>query len=1079
MSAAEPTGSFSRARLEEVLAEYMERLDRGEAVDQNRFLAEHPEVAQELRSYFQAGEELKQLARGSATSRTAPEHPAVATETLAASPPHLTPRRFGDYELLEEIARGGMGVVWRARQQSLNRIVALKMILAGELASAADVQRFRSEAEAAANLDHPHIVPIHEIGEYDGRPYFSMKLVEGGSLKQHVSRFRDDPRSAARLLATVARAVQHAHQHGLLHRDLKPANILLDAQGRPHVTDFGLAKRGERDSGLTQPGMIVGTPSYMAPEQATGRKGVSTAADIYGLGAILYELLTGQPPFRAESPLETLRQVLEREPQRPRTLNPQADRDLETICLKCLHKEPPQRYASAGVLADDLQNYLAGRPIQARPVGPVERALLWSKRQPALAAMTALLVVVALAGVAGITWQWRQAAAALAQARQAQEQRMRSQADALRTASPESVLYILASLEPFRADVRPLLQELQQRPDVPDHERVRLSLALVAEDPTQLGFLTGKLLEAEPAEFLLVRDALLRVQNHLPPACWQEHTAQLRAVLDDPQASRERVFRAALALAAYEPESEPWRRTRPAVVNELVMANPLHLRVWVEALRPVRRSLLEPLATVFRDRTRSPEERSVAARLLADYAADQPVMLAELVKDADERQYAALAAPLEAHRATMIAHMNEELGKAAPSGSQEAKEDWAKRQANAAVVLLRLGESAAAWPVLRHSDDPRRRTYLIHRLGPMMADPRALSRRLEEETEVSARRALILSLGEFDEKALPQPERDSLPARLLRLYRDDPDPGVHSAAEWVLRRWGHSSQLEPIDRELAAEKPDGRRSWYVNSQGQTLAVLRGPVEFLMGSPPEDRERAGDEPPRRMHIGHSFALATKEVSIEQFQRYSPQHWYNQRFAPETSCPVTSVTWLSAVRYCRWLSEQEGIPEDQMCYPPIPQIKEGMVPYSDYLKRTGYRLPTEAEWEYACRAGAVTSRFFGQSPELLPRYAWYLHTCQDRLWPPGLLKPNDFGLFDTLGNVSEWCQEWVGHYELPGGGWRERDEEDTTAVVTIGRNRVARGAGFVHYPNAGRCAVRFGYQPMAFPFLVGIRVARTLD
>jgi tRNA A-37 threonylcarbamoyl transferase component Bud32 len=388
----ESTQNFDRERrIDEVVTEYLKAVRAGQAGAREEWLRRYPDLAEELAEFFADREQVEQVAE---PLRAAV--PAVGTAV----------RYVGDYELLEEIARGGMGVVFKARQISLNRVVALKMILHGRLASEADVQRFRTEAEAIANLDHPNILPVYEVGEHDGQQYFSMKLVEGGNLAQHLPRFLDEPRAAAALLAKVARAVHCAHQHGVLHRDLKPANVLLAHGGQPNdpaafvpfVADFGLAKRVQAASGMTQSGTIIGTPGYMAPEQARGTKGVSTAADVYSLGAILYELLTGVPPFRAATALDTLLLALEKEPARPRSLRPRADRDLETICLKCLEKDPAQRYSSAEALAEDLERWRAGLPVSARPAGRAERAWRWCRRNPAVAAAVAVAVT-ALVGV--------------------------------------------------------------------------------------------------------------------------------------------------------------------------------------------------------------------------------------------------------------------------------------------------------------------------------------------------------------------------------------------------------------------------------------------------------------------------------------------------------------------------------------------------------------------------------------------------------------------------------------------------------------------------------------------------------
>lgn len=323
---------------------------------------------------------------------------------------------FGDYELIHEIARGGMGVVYRARQVSLNRIVAVKVLLFGKLAGDDFVKRFRAEAEAVASLQHPTIVAIHEVGEHQGQQYFSMEYLDGQSLAERARDNPVPPMVAADHLKTIAEAIHYAHQRGILHRDLKPSNVLIDARGNPRVTDFGLAKRltgsrpGTPASELTVTGQVLGTPSYMSPEQARAQGPLTVASDVYSLGALLYFMLTGRPPFAADSLEATLRLVLETEPISPRHLCNALPRDLETICLKCLNKEPGKRYATAQALADELGRYLHDEPICARPAGPLEVLWRWCRRKPALAVSLAGLAAALLAGVAGVAWQWQRAA---------------------------------------------------------------------------------------------------------------------------------------------------------------------------------------------------------------------------------------------------------------------------------------------------------------------------------------------------------------------------------------------------------------------------------------------------------------------------------------------------------------------------------------------------------------------------------------------------------------------------------------------------------------------------------------------
>jgi tRNA A-37 threonylcarbamoyl transferase component Bud32 len=337
------------------------RAGRTPVIDQ--LARENPDLADELR-------ELWAIAQVAEVAR--PSRQTLAFHSIETVPsPAMLPRTFGDFELLEELGRGGMGVVYRAYQKSLDRTVAIKMVREAHLATEADRARFKAEAEAAARLKHPNIVTVHEVGNADGQAYFCMEYVDGPSLSQWLGKYGPPPpRDAAKLVAAVARAVHHAHTEGILHRDLKPANVLLTGSIlSPKVTDFGLAKRIDRTESLTRTGAVVGTPGYMSPEQASSRKELTPAADVYSLGAILYELLTGRPPFQASDAMQTLLMVLEQDPIRPRDLNPSVDRDLELICLRCLQKPVDLRFATAADLAADLEAYVAGETVSTRPSG--------------------------------------------------------------------------------------------------------------------------------------------------------------------------------------------------------------------------------------------------------------------------------------------------------------------------------------------------------------------------------------------------------------------------------------------------------------------------------------------------------------------------------------------------------------------------------------------------------------------------------------------------------------------------------------------------------------------------------------
>ena len=434
--------------------------------------------------------------------------------------------------------------------------------------------------------------------------------------------------------------------------------------------------------------------------------------------------------------------------------------------------------------------------------------------------------------------------------------------------------------------------------------------------------------------------------------------------------------------------------------------------------------------------------------------------------------------------------------------TEETKDQLAERQARAAVALLRMDKAEEVWPLLRHSADPRLRSFIINLLNPLGADPKLIAAELDRidpkakptpvqgqqfmdavlfHPETSQRRALILALGTYGTEGLSPGEREPLTGKLLDLYRNDPDSGIHGAAEWTLRQWKQQAKLLPADAELMKLKDRGDRRWFVNSQGQTFAVIEGPVEFHMGSPPTEPERfALNETPRPMRIPRRFAIAAKEVTVEQFQRFvktNPQFGLDPSYLPPSSPygagPMIGVSWFGAAAYCNWLSEQEGLLKDQWCYLPNwgGAYDAGMTIPANVLRRNGYRLPTDAEWEYACRSGTITSRYYGVSTDLLGNHAWSRANSQDHAWPCGSLLPNDLGLFDMLGNEMEWIHDRYGRLI------NTDNDINTQESIYIPSLCILRGGSFSDPAAKVRSANRLSLAPSYHNVIMGFRPSRT--
>ncbi len=523
------------------------------------------------------------------------------------------------------------------------------------------------------------------------------------------------------------------------------------------------------------------------------------------------------------------------------------------------------------------------------------------------------------------------------------------------------------------------------------------------------------------------------------------------------------------------------------MLANLVTRHDSEFLAWLEALRPAKSQLLDGLRRIYRNQYGQEQPRTYAGIILADYLAENPQDLFDLLADAAPFQFPTMFRVSVKYKDQLLAWAKVELAKKpAPDSGGGEKESLAHRQANLAVALYQLADYETVWPLLKRSSDPRLRSAIVHRLQQLGAKPQPLMERLGSEADLSVRSALILSLGNF-----PLLDHSTLLPQVQEIYDSADDPGLHASAEWLLQQWQQVEWLT-ISQDRAAAKAQREkrlakisqnlkagdaksRQWFVNSEGQTMVVIPGPVEFTMGSPAGEVGRFDDEPQHKKRIGRSFAIASKPVTVEEYRRFNPRYEFTERFAPRSTCPAISVSWYEAAAYCNWLSKQEGIDPKQWCYETSADGKVVKLK-AKYLSLQGYRLPTEAEAEYATRADTVTSRHYGDSEEFLPEYGWYVKNSDERSWPVATTKPNDFGFFDTLGNVWCWCQDSYVDYPLAKDG---APSDDVEGALTIDgqEKRVLRGAAYDVTPSYLRCAARHDYLPSYHVNTAGFRVART--
>jgi eukaryotic-like serine/threonine-protein kinase len=644
---------------------------------------------------------------------------------------------------------------------------------------------------------------------------------------------------------------------------------------------------------------------------------------------------------------------------------------------------------------------------------------------------------------------------------------------------------IVHEIDGYRRWANPMLKAEQVHAPQGSNKRLHLDLALLPVDESRIAELRDDLLLLPPTRFGIVRDALVPHSNSVIEPLW--------TVALDPHGKMAQRFQSACALATYTPEDKRWSGVNTLVADHLVSLEASALVAWRETLYPARAQLIEPLSRIYTNPGQEKVARTFATETLADFAADRPKELFNLVADAEMFQFPLIFAKLASQKNQAIAMATEELARRPSAGAtDDQKEALARRQANVAVALLLLDSPDPAWPTLKFSPDPTVRSYVIHLLSRLGVGPESIIGRLDTEPDVTIRRALVLTLGQFSEPQLSQARRKPLIEKLLSVYENEPDAGFHGATEWLLRRWGQSKRLDAVvqklkcdEKQLQARKSTDKRHWYINTEKQTFAILDAD-EFVMGSPKSEPDRYVDEVQHRRRLKRRLAIATTEVTSEQFRRFQSARPEVKR--PDTTMwvktddsPQIGMTWYEAAQYCNWLSEQEHIDQAQWCYEPNKDRKyrPGMRAKDRFWELKGYRLLTEAEWQYACRAGTATNRFYGFSDRLLPHYVWCLPEGQTRTAPAATMEPNDFGIFDTLGNVYEWCFDRYGPYAAQKDKSLDKvfEDEPSTAPIDAGVRRMVLGGAFDCLPSIVRAANRSPDTPDHSGDDIGFRPART--
>ena len=953
------------------------------------------------------------------------------------------------YRVIKQLGEGSFGRVFLARDEKLDRLVAIKVAKK----AFKDTERLKSffeEARVLASLDHPHIVPVYDVGssEVEG-VFFISKFIDGVSLAQKIKQGGCSIEDAIARVLMVSEALGHAHEKGLVHRDVKPDNILLDQSGNAHVADFGLALKVDFSNKQTE---FTGTPAYMSPEQAGGVGNlVDKRSDIFSLGVVFYELLCGQRPFQGSNIAEIIDSVIKADFILPSKIRPNIPQAIEQICLKALCKNKEDRYASANEFSADLRSYLDS----------CNQALNTQKLNVNYKLVATLLCSFAIF-LCLTAWLIHRG----------YEADLNGKAKAMVAgvflAEGKSLELALEKSDEFISRTSLVYHQELASMDKSDPRRVKALLGLGSGNPELDRELCDLMLKANVPDFLVIRKRLEPSKQMLIEGLVQKFK----------KADADEVLRLGGAISFWDPSHPILDSYLPQIADKLLAQNKLFLVEWADVFWSVKDNLYPLLISRIKNIEIESSQRDFATGLCCEFLRSDSAQLFDLMEVSDPRNARVILAkmiPLKEEVLQFAKSLRESKLEMAGFAKNLKFQD---RQGIAAAIQISLGEDAG-FSVFSFSSDPTSKSKCQLLLGQLNVSPAIVVEKINSTADISSKSAMVVALGDLDLDSIDLETKSKWKSGFLALYQNSPEAGLHGSLDWLLRkRWSMGKECDLVCESLKSKTVPGNK-WLVNSMGQTFVILDGPIKFQIGSPLDEPLRYEAERIHERAIARSIVVAQKEVTLNDFLLLMPQQRYIEKYSKTPDSAMICISWYDSARYCNLLTEKEFgasecvyLPNDQGLY------QEGMRIVDNPLKKKGYRMPTEAEFEFFHRAGSLAMFNHGSDVRLTDRYSFYVANSKDQVWPVGSLRPNEFGLFDTGGNVFEWCLESYDPYPDLNGANEDAFMGSQNKKIMSSISRGMRSGCFYNQISSLRSADRNGAKPDDRSNSRGLRLVRSL-